>query len=193
LQVHDLLADVPLRDVSAVDLPGGGAGRTVADVRALLGPGGATSGSQIVRLLFGLRRLIGGLFGWDREVHRRPDLSYVARLTPALSRASLVPPGTSDGSFVIVYQLPNEALAEIRNATVHAFLASALETTAIGYRLYWAIFVKPVSRITPVYMALIEPFRRFIVYPAILRRVRRAWRGRYGSDDAPLDRADPSR
>jgi len=27
--------------------------------------------------------------------HRRPDSSYVARLTPALSRASLVPPGTS--------------------------------------------------------------------------------------------------
>ena len=30
LEVHALLADVPLQDVSAVDLPGGGPGRTVA-------------------------------------------------------------------------------------------------------------------------------------------------------------------
>jgi hypothetical protein len=31
----------------------------------------------------------------------------------------------------------------------------------------------------PIYMALIEPFRRFIVYPALLRRLRRAWSERY--------------
>jgi hypothetical protein len=30
-----------------------------------------------------------------------------------------------------------------------------------------------------MYMALIDPFRRFIVYPAVLRRVRRAWEERY--------------
>jgi hypothetical protein len=28
-------------------------------------------------------------------------------------------------------------------------------------------------------MALIEPFRRFIVYPAMLGRIRRAWTARY--------------
>jgi hypothetical protein len=39
--------------------------------------------------------------------------------------------------------------------------------------------VKPSSWLTPVYMALIEPFRRFIVYPAMLGRVRRAWTARY--------------
>ena len=37
LEVHALLADVPLRDVSAVDLPDGGEGRTIADV--LYAPG----------------------------------------------------------------------------------------------------------------------------------------------------------
>ena len=35
LRVHELLRDVPLYDVSVVDLPGGGAGRTVADIRTL--------------------------------------------------------------------------------------------------------------------------------------------------------------
>jgi hypothetical protein len=48
-----------------------------------------------------------------------------------------------------------------------------------GYRLYWAVYVKPASWLTPVYMALIEPFRRLIVYPAMLARVRRAWIARY--------------
>ena len=35
LRGHELLRDVPLYDVSFVDLPGGGSGRTVADIRAL--------------------------------------------------------------------------------------------------------------------------------------------------------------
>src|ERR1700737_4483421 len=35
LRAHELLHDVPLYDVSVVDLPGGGAGRSVADIRAL--------------------------------------------------------------------------------------------------------------------------------------------------------------
>jgi hypothetical protein len=44
-----------------------------------------------------------------------------------------------------------------------------------GYRLYWAVYVAPVSRFSPIYMAMIEPFRRFVVYPSILGRLRRAW------------------
>ena len=36
LRVHSLLHDVPLADVWAVPLSGGGAGRTVKDVRAVM-------------------------------------------------------------------------------------------------------------------------------------------------------------
>jgi len=57
----------------------------------------------------------------------------------------------------------------------------ALEPTAAGYRLYWGIYVQPVSRFTSIYMGLIEPLRRWIVYPAILRRLRAAWIAAYGS------------
>jgi hypothetical protein len=32
-----------------------------------------------------------------------------------------------------------------------------------------------VSRLTPLYMALIDPFRRFVVYPRIMRAMERAW------------------
>jgi hypothetical protein len=80
-----------------------------------------------------------------------------------------------------VYELEREALLEVRNATVHAFLALALEPIPEGYRLYWAVYVEPTSWLTPIYMALIEPFRRFIVYPALCRGAQRTWSRRYGT------------
>jgi hypothetical protein len=101
LRVHELLRDVPLYDVSVVDLPGGG-------------------------------------------------------------------------------DVPREALSETRNATVHGFLSTALARTASGYRLYWGIYVIPVSWLTRPYLMAIEPFRR-ILYPAMLRRIRRAWLAAYGT------------
>ena len=67
----------------------------------------------------------------------------------------------------------------MHNATVHAFLCQALRETDSGYRLYWGIYVKPASRFTPVYMALIKPFRHLVVYPAILKRIRKAWMMKY--------------
>ena len=180
LEVHALLADVPLHDVSAVELPGGGPGRTVAEVRALTGTDERRA-NPMVRFLFWIRFLVGRLLGWDRQVHARPELSYRSRISPDLARRSTEPPGTADGPFQILYVLDHEALSEIRNATVHGFLAFALEELPAGYRLYWAVYVKPTSRLTPVYLALIEPFRRFIVYPSLLRRVRKAWLARYGT------------
>jgi hypothetical protein len=183
LEAHAILADVPLQDVSAVDLPGGGPGRTLADVRALAKETRRSQVNPLVRGLFGLRMAAGRLLGWDRAEHARPDLSYRARLSPALVARSLEPPGTADGAFQILYMLEREGLQEIRNATVHAFLAFALDERPGGYRLYWAVYVKPVSRLTPLYLAAIEPFRRFIVYPALLGGLRRAWIARYGQGE----------
>ena len=61
---------------------------------------------------------------------------------------SLIAPGTSEGAFRVVYARTDEVLTEIRNATVHAFLCTALVRAGAGYRLYWAVYVKPVSRWT---------------------------------------------
>ena len=74
---------------------------------------------------------------------------------------------------------PAGALSEIRNATVHGWICTALARTASGYRLYWAIYVLPVSWRTRPYLMAITPFRR-ILYPAMLRRIRRAWVATYG-------------
>ena len=67
LEVHGILSDVPLHDVTAVDLPGGGAGRTIADVRALMARENLRAANPIVRGIFALRALLGRLFGWDAE------------------------------------------------------------------------------------------------------------------------------
>ncbi len=74
-----------------------------------------------------------------------------------------------------IYAFEHEALAEIYNCTVHAFLAWAWKPTADAHNLYWAIYVKPVSNFTPKYMALIDPFRRLVIYPAVLRYIRASW------------------
>ncbi len=181
LEVHSFLADVSLQDVSAIDLPGGGPDRTLADVRALLFGDGALTASVSVRILFALRLRLGRLFGWDRTVDTHAESSYVKKVTDDQRTRSLADRETTDGPFRLLYLFPNEVLGEVRNSTVHAFSCMTLRRTASGYRFYWAIYVKSVSRFTPVYMALIEPFRRFVVYPAILRRLRSSWIAAYSS------------
>jgi len=87
----------------------------------------------------------------------------------------MVEPGTLDGPFALLYVHPTEAVSEIRNATVHAFLVWSLECVPDGYQLFWAIHVLPVGHWTRPYLALIDPFRRWLVYPSLLRRIHEAW------------------
>ena len=179
LRVHALLHDVPLEDAWAVPLSGGGAGRTVQDLRAVMFAG-REAAPAVVRGLFRLRRRIGALFGWD---HRRPAWnteSYADRLSPADRAQSLAAPGTPDGSFSLLYRFEDEQLSELRNATVHAFVSLSIRPTPGGYLAYAGVFVKPVHRFTRLYMAAIAPFRRLLVYPTVIRKVQSAWAKRYG-------------
>src|SRR5262249_19971095 len=175
LRAHELLRDVPLYDVSVVDLPGGGPGRSIADIRALES---RAAPSRLASVLFGLRFFLGRMFGWDRKPTRAEE-TLLLRLSEQDRTTSQVAPGAPVGPFLLLYQFANEALAEIRNATVHGWLCTALAPTATGYRLYCGIYVQPVSCLTRPYLIAIEPFRR-ILYPAMLRRIRRAWIEAYG-------------
>jgi hypothetical protein len=175
LRAHELLHDVPLYDVSVVDLPGGGAGRSVADIGAL---DSAVPPSRIASALYGVRHFLGRVFGWDR-LQMRPEDSLLSRLSERDRRDSEIVPGTPDGAFRLLYRFRDEQLSEIRNATVQGYVCVALARAAAGYRLYWAVYVLPVSWLTRPYLIAIEPFRRFILYPAMLRRIRRAWLAAY--------------
>lgn len=176
LRAHALLQGVPLHDVSAIDLPGGGEGRTIADIRALES---IAAPNPLAKRLFAVRYFLGRIFGWDR---RKIDVgeSLVPRLSEADRNASVVTPGTFQGSFLVVYQFANEALGEILNATVHGYVCTALMRTESGYRLYLAVYVQPVSWITRPYLLAIEPMR-WLLYPSMLRRIQRAWLSAYAS------------
>jgi hypothetical protein len=179
LRAHELLHDVPLYDVTVVDLPGGGAGRTVADISAL---DSTLPPSRIASALYGVRHFLGRAFGWD-DVPMRPEDSLVSRLSERDRHESEIVPGTPDGAFRLLYRFRDEQLSETRNATVQGYICLALAPVVTGYRLYWAVYVLPVSWLTRPYLIAIEPFRRFILYPAMLRRIRRAWLAAYGGLD----------
>ena len=176
LRAHELLAGVPLHDVWVVDLPGGGADRTITDVQPLLRFDRVSQLNWVVRCLFGLRFVLGRVFGWDDEAKAAVGrASYLSKLSDEDRAGSMVAPGEKDGPFTVLYVGRREAISEARNRTVHAFLVLALVPRGPDYRLYWAVYVAPVGRLTAAYMALIDPFRRRVVYPAILRYVRRRW------------------
>jgi len=175
LRAHALLADVPLHDLWLVELPGGGPGRTIVDLRALLSVESITTANTAARFLFGLRAWLGRVFGWDREPPQAPQESFTQRLSAADRECSLVAPGTPEGPFRVLFVSPQEVISEIQNPTVHAFSVLALVERSSGYLLYWGIYVQPVGRITSWYMRLIDPFRRLIVYPGALRHIRKAW------------------
>src|SRR5207253_777860 len=86
LRAHEVLHDVPLYDVSVVDLPGGGAGRSVADIRAL---DATLPPSRVANALFGVRRFLGRVFSWDR-VPIRPEDSLLGRRVSWLTRPYLI-------------------------------------------------------------------------------------------------------
>jgi len=184
LEAHRILEGVPLHDVWRVSLSGGGSGRTISDVRDVMAFETLADINPIVRFLFGLRSRLGKLFGWDAPRQGMSDSSELERVPSELRERSTLPPGSADGPFIVLYALEQEAVSAIRNATVHAFSVLALEPTPSGYHLFWAIFVEPVAPLTGAYMALIAPFRRFLVYPAILSHVHRRWAERFGGEVA---------
>jgi hypothetical protein len=182
LRVHTLLTDIPLHDVWAVDLSARRPGVTLseflqrANERKSKTPDAPLNGLPLfARALFRLRIFLGRLLHLDAEPRDAAANSFANRLTAEDRTRSSVAPGTSVGMFRAVYQFENEHLLEIQNSTVHAATLTALTETPGSYRLYFAVYVCPRSWITPCYMALIDPFRIWIIYPALLNKIRATW------------------
>jgi hypothetical protein len=181
LRVHTFLAGVPLHDVWATDLPRSRAGITLDEFLRVAG-GHLFTPSWVVRVLLNVRFFVGGLFGWDRTTSKETTTeTFANRLTPADRARSLAPAGLKDGHFRVVYRFENEYLQELINRTAHAAALSALVETASSYRFYFAVYVRSVGRFTPLYLALIDPFRKLVVYPSLLRSVRASWKQTVGA------------
>jgi hypothetical protein len=182
LRVHTFLADVPLHDVWAVDLPVHRCGVTLCEfLRRASQDGCDTADAEINRLppvaraLFQLRFFLGRVFRLEAEPKDALAASFGSRLTAEDRARSLVASGTPEGLFRVVYRFENEQLLEIQNRTVHAAALTALAERADSYRFYFAVYVRQITWITPFYMGLIDPFRRWIIYPALLKKIRATW------------------
>jgi hypothetical protein len=176
LRAHELLHEVPLHDVWRVVLPYLGHNRTMLDVRTTVERAGKSRRMGVpVRALFRLRWWMGRVLRWDSSPGTPNPTTFMPRLSDADRQQSLVEPGTCDGPFTVLFVHPAEAVSEIRNATVHGFVVWALEPVQGGYHLFLAVHVLPVGRWTRPYMVLIDPFRRWLVYPALLRGLHQTW------------------
>jgi hypothetical protein len=177
LRVHSFLAGVPQRTLYRLDLPGGREGMKLRDIDEVVGFSGEDEFETgvVTRTLFGLRGLIGAIFGWDDVPALDESVTYRARLSEEDRRRSLVEPGTVMGISRVLYYFDNELLAEIVNRTVHCFWMMASERSATGYTLYLAIFVRKINWFTPIYMALITPLLKWIIYPSMMKGIKRRW------------------
>jgi len=180
LRVHGFLAGVPLHDVWAVDLPRTRSGISLEEFSRTANTRLFTL-SPVVRVLVNIRLFVGWLLGWDRKPTETAGESFATRLTTTDRSKSLASAGTREGLFRVVYHFENEQLLEVINRTAHAAALSALVETANTYRFYFAVYVRSVGRFTPVHMALIDPFRKLIVYPSLLRSVRASWKQSFGT------------
>jgi Protein of unknown function (DUF2867) len=175
LRVHAFLAGVPLHDVWAVDLPARREGVTLSEFLSRAPQSRSNRLPPAAHALLRFRLFLGRIFRLEAEPKDASVASFASRLTPEDHSGSSVAPGTPEGLFRVVYRFENEQLLEVHNRTVHAAALSALTKNAAGYRFYFAVYVRPTSRLTPLYMALIDPFRKWIIYPSILKSIRATW------------------
>lgn len=174
LQVFQLVQGFSLHDVWLVELADA-PDCTLQDLRGLMTPESFRSLNPVVRSLFFLRSVFGRVFRLDSMPSDESAPDLIERVPAPLADASLVPPGSPEGPFRVLYLLPTEAAYQAVNATVHAILSVALVRSESGYRFFWATYVKPVGRITSVYMRIIDPFRRIVVYPGLESWLKRVW------------------
>jgi hypothetical protein len=175
LRVHTFLADVPLHDVWAVDLPKHRDGVTLCEFLRQASQGEINRLPPVTRALFRLRFFLGRILRLEAEPKDALAASFGSRLTAEDRARSFVLSGTPEGLFRVVYRFENEQLLEIQNRTVHGAALSALAEGADSYRFYFGVYVRQRTWITPFYMGLIDPFRKWIIYPALLKEIRATW------------------
>lgn len=189
-RIHDLVPDFTLEDVWALPMRG-----DLEDFEGLLELAGSFDPSQAesgpTRCLWNLRDRLGAWLDLG-EISTPVDREEPGGLPiPGTAETSLrdrVPPdlrGSASGfafgslPFVPLYRTDREAAAEVSNKTVHGVAHLGWADLGGGrYEGRMAVYVKPRGAFGRAYMALIKPFRYWIVYPALLRQMGRAWDAR---------------
>jgi SAM-dependent methyltransferase len=128
---------------------------------------------------------LGETFDLDRNINTLPipgckETSLKDRLSDEDSKRSLsisIGEGAQDeGIWKTVYQYENEMLIEHSNDTVHVLMhVGWIHKHGNFHTAQLAVYSKPRGNFGEFYMRLIMPFRRVIVYPAMLEEVKKRW------------------
>ncbi len=189
-RIREVAPDFRLEDVWALPAEGAaGDFATLLEVMASLDPAKGTS--RAARALFGIRYRVGELLGWDDTprplaIPQEKATTLSVRLPEDLRDTAARGPHLSSAGFATLYRTEVEWAAELSNHTVHAVMHLAwVENGAGCYRGQMGVYVKPRGNFGAAYMALIRPFRHWVVYPALMRQIERAWRLRMAHRSDP--------
>ena len=191
-RIRDIAPDFTLEDVWALPVHGGAEDfQALLELVVSLDP--ANSQSLPARIVWRARDRLGAWFDLGTAApidHGRADAggklpipgttetSLIDRLPEDLSNTA-ADLNFSSTPFVSLYRTDDEYAAEVSNRTLHAALHLVWVDRGEGrYQGQMAIYVKPRGALGKRYVALINPFRYRIVYPALMRQIERAWNTR---------------
>lgn len=175
-RIHELTQDFVVEDVWALPTPGG-PGEFPRLVSQVVGGNFPEGAPFPVRFVWAARWKLGALFRLDgkqsgikaRVESLRDRLPEDLRDAAAGQEFDILP-------FSPVYQLENEWAAELANKTMHGVMhLSWVPDGSGGYRGQMAVLVKPNGPVGAAYMAVIKPIRYILVYPALMRMMKRGW------------------
>jgi len=187
-RILEIAPDFRVEDVWALPVHGGADDfATLLEVMASLDPTKTPSAAS--RQLFGIRHNLGRRFGWDDgaglPIPDTAETTLSDRLPPDLrNTAADVTFGSAalenlGAHFTPLYRTDVEFAAELSNQTVHGVVHLAWVDQGEGrYQGQMAVYVKPRGLFGQGYMALIKPFRYWVVYPALMRQIERTWNAR---------------
>jgi hypothetical protein len=188
--ISEIVPDFRLLDVWELPAEGGRDDfDSLLELAASFDP--ASADSTLTRVLVRARFRLGDLLGWDdatkeRSIPDATETTLIDRLPPAIKDAVESPTFRLAeyrvGRFVPLYRTDNEWAAEVSNETVHGVIHLAWVDQGGGrYRGRLAVYAKPRGLLGEFYLKLIEPFRHWVVYPALMRQIERMWLARDSS------------
>lgn len=188
-RIREITPDFTLEDFWALPLHGDAEDFQTA-LEMVTSGDPATMTSLPTRLLWNLRDRLGSWFGLGRIsapadsdggaegellIPDKGETSLAERLPDDLRNTATDLTFTSL-PFTPLYRTDNEFAAELSNQTVHGVMHLAWVDQGEGrYQGQMAVYVKPRGLLGKGYMALIKPFRYWIVYPALMRQIDREW------------------
>ncbi len=182
--IDDVVHDFDVEDVWALPIHGGpdDFGAVIGLMQSLDFPGSAP---LPVRVLWGIRDLLGRVFGLGR-ISTSADEAGAWPPVPGTDERSLIgrvpaelrttDSRLTDKPFRPLYLTDTEFADEMSNRTMYGVMHLAWVDQGGGrYQAQMTVYVKPRGALGKAYMAFIKPFRYAIIYPALMRYLGRTW------------------